>query len=237
MSKPIKERPILFSGPMVRALLDGSKTQTRRVVKCPHEILSIGTAADWNNGRADPRMRKFEDWGQGFHLFNYINGTFAMPCPHGKPGDQLWVRETFGICTAKHTQRWPAGTIAYRADHGLTHGGLEYDLMKWKPSIFMPRIASRITLEIISVRVERLQDISEQNAKAEGAESMLCPGYPYRHIGEVYTHLMGFKTLWESINGSGSWDLNPWLWVIEFKRIFPGEDTQDITQPITEGAQ
>lgn len=173
------ERPILFSGEMVLAILDGRKTMTRRVVKpqpepdtdCPHHV---GTGIE----------RK------------------ARICPYGKPGDRLWVRETF--CS------FPDGNIFYRADND------ERAPMKgWKPSIFMPRALSRITLEIKNVRVERLQDISENDAKAEGTDGE-------RYLGQGFDHCVyreAFRTLWESINGPGSWESNPWVWVVEFKQI------------------
>ena len=130
----------------------------------------------------------------------------ARICPYGKPGDRLWVRETFGVCD------FPGGSasfgkrkILYKAD-----GETTYDIGKWKPSIFMPRMYSRITLEITSVRVERLQDISNKDIESEGACGMAC-----------VTHRLTFKQLWDSINSKRgySWESNPWVWVVEFERI------------------
>ena len=130
-------------------------------------------------------------------------------CPYGQPGDRLWVRETF------RSKQQCGETIdwTYRADcPALT----EY-LFPWKPSIFMPRQASRITLEIVGVRVERLQDISDFDAYKEGAESKAS-----RVTGPYcMSYVEGFKQLWESINGPDSWDQNPWVWVVEFKEVKP----------------
>lgn len=207
----MKERPILFSGPMVRAILEGWKTQTRRVVK-PRRKTGVIASAAAEAGHA------IESWGGGArHISSHAE---CVACLYGQTGDRLWVKETFGIIKAKHSQRWPKGTIAYRADHGITHGGLEYDLMRWKPSIFMRRKYSRITLEIVSVRVERLQDITYKDCEAEGlvheARAMWsCPG-----TEEIFREgYLGYRWLWESINGDGSWAKNPWVWVVEFRKL------------------
>jgi hypothetical protein len=174
----MKERPILFSGPMVRAILDGRKTQTRRVVKLRND--SCGDPIMPN----DPRM----------------------PCPFGGPGDRLWVKETHGPS---------AGGMVYRADGGTAcpDGG------KWRPSIFMPRWASRITLEVTGVRVERLQDISQADAMAEGVTQGVYRGLTGSIVATCEDQVVeGYRELWQSINGPGSWDANPWVWVVEFKR-------------------
>jgi hypothetical protein len=181
-SKQTKERPILFSGEMVRAILDGRKTQTRRVVKPKPDDSGL-----WNNDK----------------------------CPYGKPGDRLWVRETFFVDGPR---------IQYRADH---HGAPKETI--WKPSIFMPRHASRILLEIADVRCERLRDISEADAIAEGVASFRpVPGdgdpetlyANYMNKGRLSYRkaYFSFMTLWQSINGPESWNANPWVWVITFKR-------------------
>jgi hypothetical protein len=190
----MKSRPILFSAPMVRALLDGSKTQTRRVAKLTYaaHIKEIGGHRRWHP--TDPDV--------------------VAASPYGQVGDQLWVRETFNR-TNPHGKD---GHYFYRADEAH-----EFPGAIWKPSIFMPRAASRITLEITGVRVERLQDISADDCYLEGAdvwahensEKLLGDGGKYRSIVQAY------KALWESINGAGSWDLNPWVWVIEFKKVKP----------------
>lgn len=164
----MKERPILFSAPMVQAILAGSKTQTRRVVKSP---------------------------------------GMESPCPYGEIGDFLWVRETWGVRD---------GMIVYRAndeDMPLDKGE------KWKPSIHMWRNASRITLEITNVRIERLQEISESDARAEGVSKYEgeCPLRNKR----LNKYQLQFAALWDSINAKRGlgWDVNPFVWVIEFKRI------------------
>lgn len=178
----MKERPILFSGEMVRAILDGRKTQTRRVVKPPPPSNSGGTS----------------------EIF-----ALAKQCPYGQPGDWLWVRETWApAATEGYDKRDDGGLIWYRAtDERVCMG-------PWRPSIFMPRQVSRIMLEITDVRVERLQDITEEDAKAEGVAA-----WHDTANGTVYRP--EFEMLWDSINGKRGygWDMNPWIWVIEFKKV------------------
>ena len=188
----MKSRPILFSGPMVRAILEGRKTQTRRAVKfnASHRIQLHGK--QWHVEDPDA----------------------VMGCPYGQKMDRLWVRETFAD-TRLESQRKP---WTYRADES----DIDRDMypLKWKPSIFMPREASRITLEITSVRVERLNEISEEDAIAEGTSfdaAIMCEPDRARRA---------YKLLWNSINGPGSWDKNPWVWVIEFEQIFMSEQSK-----------
>lgn len=174
----MKERPILFSGGMVRAILDGRKTQTRRVIK-PQPSKPVGPNHDglWSD-TCDPVTRYFG-------------------CPYGQPGDRLYVRETWRINLS--------GNIWYRADGKSVADGL------WKPSIHMPRILSRITLEIESVRVERVQEITPDDCRAEGI------GDEFNDIGARYC----FGQLWNEINeprGFG-WEVNPWVWAITFRRV------------------
>jgi hypothetical protein len=181
------ERPILFNAPMVRAILNGSKTQTRRVVK--------GMALLWL--RPDGFTPEFTALPE--------NGL----CPYGQPGDRLWVRETFQRFTDD-------GEILYKADPAGFEAMNEYKRdecleARWRPSIHMPRQLSRITLEITAVRVERLQEISEADAMAEGI--------PHSEVSPPDMGRFTFRHLWESINGPGSWDSNPWVWVIEFRRV------------------
>ena len=193
----MKERPILFSAPMVRALLDGSKTQTRRIVKPQHlkffEQSAAGMIGSWNE----------------------------RPAPYGLPGDQLWVRETWSYeIHALAAMRTEDGPFVYAATDSIQHRLHE----KWTPSIHMPRLASRITLEITGVRVERLQDISEADAIAEGCaknHNGYYWGGPHAVSGlkQMATAKAAYRDLWESINGPGSWDANPLVWVIEFRRI------------------
>ena len=184
----INERPILFSAAMVRAILAGTKVQTRREVKL-------------RNGQYIPPSERADPngWRQMLRL-----------CPYGHAGDRLWVRETFADAGCR---------LTYRADQD---DGAHCVVKKWIPSIHMPRAASRIPLEIVSVRVERLRDISEADAVAEG-----CVAEPCDHsrqscedIGCYGPTAAGvFHWLWDQLNGPDSWDANPWVWVIEFRRV------------------
>lgn len=186
----MKERPILFSAPMVRALLAGTKTQTRRAAKV-ESTLGIDSILA-------PRRA-------GGHAATYLlpdqAAEAAACCPYGQPGDRLWVRETHGYGGDAY-----APDVHYRATHpdAPVQG-------RWLHSIHMRRRDSRILLEITSVRVERLQDISEADALAEGVpHSLNLPGG--RFARENFEHL------WWTINGDGSWESNPWVWVVEFER-------------------
>lgn len=204
----MKERPILFSAPMVRAILSGAKTQTRRVVP----TMVTGGRVEYP-GKRDSR---------GYSRVNWLDtaegmATAAQECRHGKPGDRLWVRETWGALPHM-LGGFQRESLRYRADGEYQN---EHGTWRWRPSIHMPRWASRITLEITDVRVERLQDISEEDAIAEGALewardalAAYAAGNPTRLSAVGY-----FWLLWESINGPCSWDANPWVWVIEFKRL------------------
>lgn len=232
----MKERPILFSAPMVRAILDGRKTQTRRPVK-PAPFPSTdkvvferhpfapsalkGTPAEGMKIGPERDVWQMEDW------CGNIIGVLGT-CPFGAPGDLLWVRETF-VYRHKHDRYY------YRADHPrfdpYAHDG-------WKPSIHMPRRASRITLEVTGVRVERLSAISEADAIAEGADSITASralwkgsasrigcvraGYPDApaNTGD-WTPRDCFRLIWGSINGASSWAKNPWVWVVNFRRLLP----------------
>jgi len=192
----MKERPILFSAPMVRAILDGSKTQTRRAVK---RIINTDLGDCIKDVDGLPSRLDFapQNW---------------ECCPYGQPGDRLWVRET-------HLPK-ASGTI-YRADYSeFEAAGLGGMYGGWKPSIFCKREHSRILLEIVSVRVERLQEISEADAIAEGI-AVDEIGHAIREDDDIaWGSAKGaYAELWERINGSGSWDANPWVWVIEFKRV------------------
>lgn len=178
---------------MVRAILSGQKTQTRRVVSAKHLKFFDQSAVDM-----------IEQWD-------------SRPFPYGKRGDQLWVREAWMDLKGTGVERVSGdrSRFAYRADTPAGSYGDEarkdYGL-KWRPSIHMPRAASRITLEITDVRVERLQDISEADAIAEGVDAGKYSGLE-RAAARTYSDL------WESINGAGSWDANPWVWVVSFKRV------------------
>lgn len=233
----MKERPILFSAPMVRAILDGTKTQTRRVVK-PVGNDEGFILKDEGNGWWPYRSADGES---GFYRDRYgYDMESPILCPYGKPGDLMWVRETFADLrgTGIEHRSDPAGPIqrfAFAADcppGSYSDEARKEFGVKWKPSIHMPRAASRITLEITGVRVERLNDCSEADAKAEG-----IGGYPFRP-DDGYPLCTGYmvgaddgkstlyptarepyQRLWESINGAGSWDANPWVWMVEFKRL------------------
>ncbi|PSJ15977.1 morphogenetic protein [Nitrosomonas supralitoralis] len=214
----MKERPILFSAPMIRAILEGRKTQTRMIMK--HQPPAEGYQLSWLVTTTDRDKKHL----QGKAHWININGKninknseVYFNCPYGKSGDRLWVRETW-----QH-ENYPLGPyesdcqVFYRADYMDDPLGVDLEnstdklRRKWNPSIHMPREASRILLEITNVRIERLRDISEEDAKAEGA-------YPIDFgFGDCYA--MGFNEIWESINGIGSWDSNPYCWVIEFKVI------------------
>lgn len=206
----MKERPILFSGPMVRAILAGRKTQTRRIVK-PHRDDDCFVLVDYGDGWWPWRS----DDGESNAL---SDGTEQIiRCPYGHPCDRLWVRETwaYGI-HALAAERDEDGPFVYAAD-GTTQGRL---CDRWRPSIHMPRAASRITLEITDVRVERLQDISEEDCIAEGVYSVQSNdlGTEVPYYRSLFQPRDLYKMIWESIHGAGAWDANPWVWVIEFKR-------------------
>lgn len=225
----MKERPILFSAPMVRAILAGQKTQTRRVVKpqgahhlFPFLDLPGNPTGEWA-------------WCSSSHVVSR-----HIHCPYGQPGDRLWVKETWADLTETHGARWERFNdetrryergvdpfVWYRADGDLSDkgdGNIHY--APWRPSIFMPRWASRIQLEVVSVRVERLNDISEDDCWAEGIVEVM-------HLLDNFSQAEMAKRLglcledakplyaqfWESINGTGSWDANPWVWVVEFRRV------------------
>jgi hypothetical protein len=193
-------RPILFGGPMVRAILAGRKTQTRRVIRYAHaDGLGLWTAPPLGGYFAE-------------HVFGACYAKLA-PCPYGVPGDRLWVREAW----ADHVGPFGESRFAlYRADGDERAG-------PWRPSIFMPRWASRITLEVTAVRVERLQQISEEDAKAEGMEFdgtwWLGGTHPVKGTLQCWpTAAKAFERGWDSINGKRApWDANPWVWAIAFR--------------------
>ncbi|MCD5326717.1 ASCH domain-containing protein [Chromobacterium piscinae] len=209
----IKERPILFSGDMVCALLAGAKTQTRRIIKPQPDV-------------TEERLRELDAWIDGFTLSQQVDGAWQhgfinAQCPYGEPGNRLWVRETWRKvgaecgCSEAPCGCPKPGDIVYRAtqDDGDC---------KWRPSIHMQRAACRILLEITDVRVEQLQDISEADAIAEGCEAKPCDHkrQSCEDIGCYGPTAAGaFHWLWNQLNGPDSWNANPWVWVIEFKRV------------------
>lgn len=266
----MKSTPILFNGDMVRAILNGSKTQTRRLVKpsiVPHieymggsnddctefEFVGLkyGTWTDGKNKAMPPEWLIYCD--------EYPEeGVIPIGQVYGAIGDQLWVKETWGVVShsidgnGEHVNWVPdrpntrvfempfgrgyyTGHAIYRADGEFEWAGEDGDeegRSMWKPSIHMPRWASRITLQIINVRVERLNDISEADALAEGCQTDYAEGdtlYWFDGLGVnkesgrlfAYSAKEAYSWLWESINGAGSWAANPWVWVVEFKVIKP----------------
>ena len=200
----MKERPILFNAPMVRALLSGQKTQTRRAVKPQFAVDAVPAEMGATNERGHQISGHSGEWwcdAEG-------NPEKSVRCPYGQPGDRLWVRETWAQPDKRADNR---GLWVYAADWP----DAERPTHRWRPSIHMPRAASRILLEVIAVRVERLQDISEADAVAEGVDFA-------GHTDEImhdYSPDERFSMLWESINGAGSWNENPWVWVVEFRRV------------------
>lgn len=219
----MKERPIIFNAEMVRAILGGRKTQTRRLVpewQLPSETKQ--DAGDYPDNRWMAIAQRDRRW--GFGVFGATEESCAAQlteslCPFGSRDDRLWVRETFavGLCTKS--------TMAYRATHkpeDLDEGWDER--IRWKPSIHMPRYASRINLIITNAHVQRLNDISESEAMEEGvppAGSLAQGGY-LTPMGDFATAKVAFQRLWESIYGEESWRSNPWVWAIEFKRVERG---------------
>lgn len=219
----MKERPILFSGPMVRAVLEGRKAQTRRVVGKGNSVVGTGVPWDWLSFEPPwpdhcllyPDGRPTEG-GQYLHVpckphpddpQTDKHWTVHRVYPRIEPGMRLWVREAHYV--------WSAGNkdgSGKRIDYRATEPDAP---CSWTPSIHMPRWASRITLEVTAVRVERLQDISEEDARAEGMAGNAVGEWGCEGV------LEDFESLWESINGAGSWDVNPWVWVVEFERLTP----------------
>jgi hypothetical protein len=229
-SVAVQEKPILFSGPMVRAVMDGRKTQTRRVVK-PLPSWQVHSICD-PSAAADP-------WAVWFHYPETERVGHLRNCPYGKPGDRLWVRETWNRCVCAACDKalpnkGPHGCV-YRASYNGPSGQV------FKPSIHMPRWASRLTLEIVSVQVERVQDISEEDAIAEGckAEVYTAEDVANLQISDAAPHIKelgrilgpgsvpartDFMRLWDSINskredGKYAWEKNPWVWAIEFNKL------------------
>jgi len=217
----MKERPILFSAPMVRAILAGNKTQTRRVIKPQPKGTRTDAYPDrYNNGPhwafwlPDNRMTEEQTW----------------KCPYGEPGDRLWVRETWK--TEERKEDCVDG-IRLRADNAFvpientTEAADAWVQVnkrdgKWRPSIFIPRWASRIILGVTNVRVERLQEITEEDAKAEGVEAVSCADVPRQ---AAWSNRQDFSRIWDSINAKRGfgWDTNPWVWVVGFRKCEPAK--------------
>lgn len=221
-----KERPLLMRPEMAKASLARTKTQTRRAMN-PQPIHEVESCTNgWY--QADPGASS--------------SGNTPFGCPYGKPGDLLWVKETHwrwgrwvrnGL-TKRGKPAWRFKVVK-RQDRPFeaafedlndpplrkTKSGWNRTQLGWhkRPSIFMPRRASRLILEIVSVRVQRLQDISEEDAKAEGVPSASYYINPLTSSRAAYSHVKAFRGLWESINGKGSWNKNPYVWVVEFRKV------------------
>lgn len=210
----MSEKPILFSGEMVRAILEGRKTQTRRILKVqPIDILPMKIPNMWVTLRIKDQKNPENNRGN------------LIGCRYGRVGDRLWVRESF-----RELIDLGAGTDSsgdyyeYKAD-GLPDYNPD---VKWKPSIHMPREASRITLEIVSVRVERLQEITKSDAKAEGVSNVWhwdkdrnAKHPEHFSRGALSTYVANYSVLWDKLNkerGYG-WNVNPFVWVVEFKKV------------------
>lgn len=186
------ERPIIFSAPMVLAILDGTKTQTRRLVKPQPRRVDCGVP-----------------FGDGPAWAHAEPGSAVIRCPYGKRGDRLWVRESF--CDARQAA---AGRVLYRASGDTA--------CCWKPSIHMPRACSRIALDVTGVRVERLHQISRGDAMAEGC--------PFANMQNGESPVLWYEYLWRAINGPDSWDANPWVWVVEFRKAHNANSTSKTAQ-------
>jgi hypothetical protein len=197
----MNERPILFSAPMVRAILAGTKTQTRRVVKDPEYYSCLtGDCPHWDRA--------------------LCAAAFATDCPYGAPGERLWVRENGWQRPERTPRMMREGADTWKPyyfDADITaqdHEQFKEWAFKRRPSIHMPRRFCRLVLEVTGVRVERLQDVTEEDARAEGAEPIAAG---QDAAGILKTHRTGFVRLWQTINGT--WLENPWVWVISFRRF------------------
>lgn len=229
----MKERPMIFNAEMVRAILDGRKTQTRRIMKKQPEPSKTRECDFYFPCDKMQSMVHVSDFIPGNSMIPDAHEFFSKCCPFGEVGDRIWVREAFQgpLVSEELLEEYRAYPekfenpeyCEYAADGGprpeycdlddnLRHG--------WRPSIHMPRWASRITLEITGVRVERLNAISQEDARAEGVG--LTGWRPIYSDPDALTPYDNFALLWESIYGEESWQVNPWVWVIQFKRIEGG---------------
>ena len=201
----MKEKPILFSAPMVRAILEGRKTQTRRVIK-------------------PQPQRFFEVNEEPLYLYD-VEWNLGSIYPKYQPGDILWVRETWGILNLDYhpinvgNPNYPV-IYVYKADHITGNDGPER--IKWRPSIHMPRSVARLFLEVENVRAERLQEITEEDAKAEGCYCIYEAAIPFQRLAG-----QSFESVWDALysNSGEQWESNPWVWVVDFRRVQHGTTT------------
>ena len=221
------ERPILFSDTMVRAILAGAKTQTRRVVQAPAKNMQrAGTQVIKHRAAGDPwygdhvwSMRnRMGVWG------DYTHERFMSRCPYGAPGDRLWVREAWAPFVGPDGRDYVAYRSTCAPDGSFLWGGdgeiAQMQIHRWRPSIHMPRWASHLTLEIVDVRVERVQSITEDDARAEGVSPEPSAVLADSPVG--LTAREAFAALWDSINGKRpgcSWADDPWVWAVTFRRV------------------
>ena len=247
----MKETGILFTSPMVRALPPGPKTMTRRALnrQPPQECgvhYMLGNESWLPEDKRTPLRHHCEAWGGPLYEQRpegYLCGTHSVRCPYGAPGDRLWVRETFfawgrwetRFNAKKGRDEWHFVDMAEESGNGYLYAAdgvsdtqafikrrSDQKPMYWKrPAIFMPRAASRITLEITEVRVERLQDISEADALAEGIVRQPDDGYGLADTTHYHScdPRQSYFSLWEAINGPGSVMANPWVWAVTFRRL------------------
>jgi hypothetical protein len=197
----MKERPILFSGEMVRAILAGNKTQTRRLLK-PQPSPDL-TRHCWFSAPVYGFTKEPQPAGK----------WFKVKSPHGSPGDRLWVRETF--------RSFDDGDTFYKADFGdwiPVHADDDSEEWRWQSPYFMPRRLSRIMLEITDVRMQKVQDITEEDAQAEGVDKDCPIGHIPSYQKSPYSYC--FARLWDSIHGAGAWERNDWVWAYTFRRLY-----------------
>lgn len=226
MKQEVKERPILFSGAMVNAILEGRKTQTRRVMKPEPNLSWMNTSSRMGGSYSGSDARPgYNERGECWYFWIPGAASGEWKCPYGKPGDRLWVREAFYCNDYRYPNAEPSELLeemTYRADHEAPCRCEEPLDGHWKPSIHMPRWASRITLEITNVRVERLNAISWDDIVAEGISDTFLPGYDRteRTFNGFVLLRDRFVDLWNGINGKKHpLASNPFVWVVEFRRV------------------
>ncbi len=215
----MKERPIIFSAPMVRAILGGRKSQFRRIVKLPH-MNPLGAWEPTTFGGPglylDKACTKPANAAERVGMWHTRTADIVV-CPYGVPGDRLWVREAWRVFGGREYEyQQDRETVIYREGAEL----VDSVQGPWRPSIHMPRWASRITLEIVSVRVERVREINEADAWAEGVQ-IAARDFPLvgGETAPLGVGIRAYRSLWKSIHGADSWAANPWVWVIEFRRV------------------